>query len=48
MSHYREKVNEKCEVLNPTGYCCRELVDEVVSDIKKEVTVNMGESHGLQ
>ncbi len=35
MSYYRKKVNEKCEVLNPTGYCCRDLVSEVVSEIKK-------------
>jgi copper chaperone CopZ len=34
--HYRKKVTEKCEVLNPTGYCCRELFDEVVSEIKKK------------
>ncbi len=34
--HYRGKVIEKCETLNPTGYCCRELFNEVVSEIKKE------------
>jgi copper chaperone CopZ/bacterioferritin-associated ferredoxin len=34
MAHYRTKVQEKCEILNPTGLCCRELFEEVVVDIK--------------
>ncbi len=34
MSFYRNKVQEKCEMLNPTGLCCRDLFDKVVSDIK--------------
>ncbi len=33
MGFYRTKVQEKCEILNPTGLCCRDLFDEVVSDI---------------
>lgn len=34
MAHYRNKVQEKCEILNPTGLCCRNLFDEVVNEIK--------------
>ncbi len=30
-SHYRKKVIEKCEVLNPTGLCCRNTFGKVVS-----------------
>jgi len=30
MTHYRTKVIEKCETLNPTGLCCRDLFEEVV------------------
>ncbi|RUT79717.1 cation transporter [Ancylomarina longa] len=29
-SHYRSKVLEKCEIINPTGYCCR-------ANFKKEI-----------
>jgi copper chaperone CopZ/bacterioferritin-associated ferredoxin/CRISPR/Cas system-associated endoribonuclease Cas2 len=36
-SHYRKKVIEKCEVLNPTGYCCRDTFDKVVNKLKKEI-----------
>ena len=36
-SHYSKKVIEKCEILNPTGYCCRETFDKVVSKLKKEI-----------
>lgn len=35
-SHYRKKVIEKCEKLNPTGYCCRETFNKVVHKLKKE------------
>ena len=34
MRHYRTKVIEKCETLNPTGYCCRSTFDKMVKDIK--------------
>ena len=34
MAHYSNKVQEKCEILNPTGLCCRELFAEVVQEIK--------------
>ena len=33
VSSYRSKVIEKCETLNPTGYCCREIFDNVVKQI---------------
>ncbi len=33
-SHYRKKVVEKCEKLNPTGYCCRDNFDNMVNEIK--------------
>ena len=36
MSHYRTKVLEKCEVLNPTGLCCRELFEDVVQNFKND------------
>ena len=36
-SHYRNKVIEKCEVLNPTGYCCRGTFNKVVSKIKMDI-----------
>ena len=32
MGYYRSKVIEKCEVLNPSGLCCRPYFDEVVSN----------------
>lgn len=32
---YRSRTIEKCETLNPTGYCCREVFDNVVNQIKK-------------
>jgi copper chaperone CopZ len=35
-SHYRKKVIEKCEHLNPTGYCCRNTFDKVVAKLKQE------------
>jgi len=31
---YRKKPIEKCEILNPTGYCCRETFDKVVGKMK--------------
>ena len=34
MAHYRNKVQEKCELLNPTGLCCRNLFDTVVEEIQ--------------
>lgn len=34
MGRYSNKVQEKCEILNPTGLCCRDLFAEVVSEIK--------------
>ena len=36
-SHYRKKVIEKCEILNPTGHCCRETFNKVVNKLKKEI-----------
>lgn len=36
-SHYRKKVIEKCELLNPTGLCCRNTFNKVVNKLKKEV-----------
>ena len=36
-SHYRKKVIEKCEVLNPTGYCCQDTFDKVVNELKEEI-----------
>jgi copper chaperone CopZ len=36
VSKYRSKVIEKCETLNPTGYCCREIFDDIVNQIKKK------------
>jgi copper chaperone CopZ/bacterioferritin-associated ferredoxin len=38
MAFYSNKVQEKCEILNPTGLCCRELFDEVVQEIKESDT----------
>ncbi len=38
MEHYRHKVQEKCEILNPTGLCCRDLFAEVVHEIKTTKT----------
>lgn len=35
MAYYSNKVQEKCEILNPTGLCCRDLFGEVVSEIKE-------------
>jgi len=35
-SHYRKKVIENCEILNPTGYCCRETFDKLVNKLKKK------------
>ncbi len=32
--HYRKKVIEKCDLLNPTGYCCRENFDKITDEIK--------------
>lgn len=34
MAFYSNKVQEKCEILNPTGLCCRDLFDEVVEEIR--------------
>ncbi len=36
-SHYRKKVIEKCEILNPTGYCCRETFDKEVKKFKRQL-----------
>ncbi len=36
MGFYKTKVQEKCEFLNPTGLCCRELFDEVVMELQKQ------------
>jgi len=36
MGFYRNKVQEKCEILNPTGLCCRDLFDEVVDEINSD------------
>jgi len=36
-SHYRKKVIEKCDILNPTGFCCRNTFDKVVGKIKSEL-----------
>ena len=33
---YRSRAIEKCETLNPTGYCCREFFDHVVKQIVKK------------
>ncbi len=33
---YRSRAIEKCEILNPTGYCCREIFDNVVKQITKK------------
>ncbi len=33
-SHYRKTVIEKCEILNPTGHCCREKFNEVINKFK--------------
>lgn len=35
MGFYRNKVQEKCEILNPTGLCCRDLFDEIITESKK-------------
>ncbi len=35
MAYYSNKVQEKCEILNPTGLCCRDLFDEVVNEIQE-------------
>ncbi len=35
-SHYRKKVIEKCELLNPTGHCCRSTFDKVIHKFKNE------------
>jgi copper chaperone CopZ len=37
MGLYRAKVIEKCETLNPTGYCCRSTFDGMVKEIKTEL-----------
>ena len=34
MGLYTRKIQEKCEYLNPTGLCCRDLFTEVVEEIK--------------
>ena len=35
-SHYRKKVIEKCDLLNPTGFCCRSTFDKVVNKFINE------------
>ena len=37
MGHYRKKVIEKCEVLNPTGLCCKATFDLFESEIQKKL-----------
>ena len=32
--HYRVKVIEKCEILNPTGLCCRKTFRSMVEEVK--------------
>jgi hypothetical protein len=39
-SHYRKKVIEKCEILNPTGYCCRNTFAKVASKLSKDIAAN--------
>jgi len=34
--HYRNKVIEKCEILNPTGLCCRDTFAKVIQKFKNE------------
>jgi copper chaperone CopZ/bacterioferritin-associated ferredoxin len=36
-SHYRTKVVEKCELLNPTGFCCRNTFAKVVGKVSAEL-----------
>jgi copper chaperone CopZ/bacterioferritin-associated ferredoxin len=36
VSKYRSKPIEKCEILNPTGSCCREIFDNLVKKIQDE------------
>lgn len=36
-SHYRVKVIEKCETLNPTGICCRRTFNGMVREIKSTI-----------
>lgn len=36
-AHYRSTIITKCEVLNPTGYCCTRFFNEMVQQIKKEI-----------
>lgn len=37
MEHYRNKVIEKCEVLNPTGFCCKATFDQFEVEMQKKV-----------
>jgi len=37
VGHYRTKVIEKCETLNPSGYCCRSTFDGMVKKIQEEL-----------
>ena len=37
MGFYRAKVIEKCETLNPTGFCCRSTYKGLVKEIKDEL-----------
>lgn len=34
-SHYRKKIIENCEFINPTGICCRSEFRKIVDEIKK-------------
>ena len=37
MRHFRNKVIEKCEVLNPTGLCCKATFDQFETEMQKKV-----------
>ncbi len=37
MNHYRTKVIEKCEKLNPTGFCCRNTFKGLVEEIQNKL-----------
>lgn len=39
-SHYRKKVIEKYETLNPKGYCCRNNFDKLVKEVKETLKIN--------
>lgn len=37
MGHYRKKIIEKCEVLNPTGLCCKSTFDQFETEMQKNI-----------